>query len=134
MANSYLQQFRYSYEKYVVDAFANVTIGTTGAPTLNTSLLQSSKGVKSITRTGVGKYSVVLKDNFIKLLNVDATVQNATGIAASPTIGIVTTGTNVTTLSGGTLVIQFSAAGTATELASGDIVYLQMTLSNSSSY
>lgn len=135
MANAYLAQFRYSYEKNVTDIFLNVTIGATGAPTLNTSALASSKGVVSITRNGVGEYTILLKQPWIKLLNCDATVQNATGIGtSSAAIGIVSGGTNVSSVSAPTVQIQFSGAGAAVELASGSVVYLQITVSNSSAY
>lgn len=134
MANAYLNQFRKSYEKEVCDIFGNVSVGTTGAPTLNTSALASSKGIKSIARNSAGNYTITLQQPWVKLLNVDATITNTTGIASAPSIGILTTGTNVASVSAPTVQIVFSTGGTATDLASGSTILLQITVGNTTAY
>jgi hypothetical protein len=128
MANRSFQQFSLGLEKLPVTLFAKVAIGATGAPTLSVA---NSKGIASIARNGVGKYTITLQDAYVKLLGVDNIVQNAAGIPAAPTLGILSAGTNVSTVGGGTIVIQFSSGGSATELTTGDTVYLQLQMGNS---
>lgn len=53
---------RQSLEKEVKDLYANISIGSSGAPTIVTAY-----GVTSITRNGAGDYSVVLDDNYASL-------------------------------------------------------------------
>lgn len=127
MANRWFQQFRYSLEKSVVDLFAVVDIGAAGAPTLDTS--NNSKGIASITRTGAGAYDIVLQDSYYKLLNVTGVFLAAAG-AAAPTIVIAAE--SVGTQSGGTLSILTQNGGTNTDPGNGEVLYLQITLGNSS--
>lgn len=49
-------------EKEVKELYANVSIGGTGACTLN-----SSPGIASITRNSAGNYSIVLQDSYASL-------------------------------------------------------------------
>lgn len=125
MANRQFQQFQYSLEKYVVNLFAKVAIGATGAPTLSAT---NSKGIKSIVRNSAGDYTITLQDSYYKLLGVDVVVQNATGIAVSPVMGI--KANNVTSVPG-TIEVVFSVGGVATDPASGDTLWFQIQLSNS---
>jgi hypothetical protein len=129
MANRRFNQFQYSLEFNVVHLFMKVAIGSTGAPTLSAA---NSKGIASISRSGVGKYLITLSDAYNKFLSIDSVVNNAAGISVSADLGILTTGTNVSTSTGGTLVVQFSAAGVAAEMASGDTLYMHICLGNSS--
>jgi hypothetical protein len=124
MANRTFTQFRLALEKQPVDLFAQVAIGATGAPTLNVA---NSKGIASIARNSAGEYTITLQDAYVRLMMAQAVVLNATGISASPDLGLI----SADVVTAKTVVIQLSAAGTATDLASGDVLMLQLTLSNS---
>lgn len=128
MANRQFQQFSFGLEKIPVSLYMKAAIGTSGAITIDVA---NSKGVKSVVLGTTGKYTVTLQDPYVKLISLDAVVSNATGISASPTVGIVTSGTNVNTVTGGTIVVQFSAAGSATNMASGDTLLMNFVLGNS---
>lgn len=127
MANRWFNQFRKQLEKEVVDLWATVTIGSTGAPTLVTA---KSKGVSSIVRNSAGTYTVTLQDTYQRLLDMDVTTQNATGISASPNVSLKGAPT-VNTISAPALVFVCSTGGTATDPASGDTLYVKLSLSNS---
>lgn len=130
MANRRFNQFQLGLEPYPVRLLMQVAIGATGAPTLN---VQNSKGVASIARNGVGAYTITLQDAYSRIMDVQSVTQNATGISAAPDLGIIASGTNVQTRTGGTIKIQLSAAGVAAEAASGDTLLVEMLLSNSNS-
>lgn len=125
MANRWFQQFRFSLEKKVVDLYGQVAIGATGAPTLS---VVNSKGIKSIVRNGVGKYTITLQDTYQRLLDFNLTDLNAAGIPAAGAVGLVSAAVN--TLAAPTVVFQLSNAGSATEAASGDVLYFQVSLSD----
>ncbi len=61
-------------EKMVKELYANVSIGSSGAPTLNLS-----PGIASITRNSAGDYSVVLQDSYasLKMVEVSQIVASA---------------------------------------------------------
>jgi hypothetical protein len=129
MANRYFNQFRLSLEKQPVDLFMTVTIGATGAPTLVAS---KSKGISSIVRNSVGKYTITLMDKYVDLLIAEWSFQNATGISAAPEMGLVSYAVSAATP---TIVIQFANnAGAATDPANGDEIKLNFTLKNSTAY
>lgn len=60
-------------EKEVKEIYADVAIGTTGAPTLTKGL-----GVTSIARTGAGRYTVTLDDKYTRLMQATVTLLDAT--------------------------------------------------------
>jgi hypothetical protein len=122
MANRRFSQFRYSLEKMPVDLFLQVAIGTTGAPTINVA---KSLGVTSITRNSAGNYTIALQDKYVRLLNVDATFVKA-GVAAAQDVNVYTD-----SVSSGSLVIQCSAAGVATDPSNGETMKLCISVSNS---
>lgn len=126
MANRYFEQFRYSFEKKVVDLYMKVAVGATGAPTLSTA---NSKGIASIARNSAGRYTITLQDKYQKLLMVDATILLASGLPAPQEFAIVS---QAVTNSTPTVVVQFSAAGVATDPDNGATLYLQITLGDSS--
>ena len=61
----------------VVDADFSFQMNGVFSPTAT-----SGKGVVSVTRTGVGAFTVVLNGNFIQLLSGTATIMTATGTSA----------------------------------------------------
>lgn len=125
MANRRLNQFAYSYERDLVTICATVTIAAAGVPTL-----VLGKGVKSVTRNSAGDYSIALQDSFNSLLAVDVQMQNATGIAASPNVGIKTDSVNSATAP--LVRIVCSTGGAATDPASGDKLFIQIVCRNAS--
>lgn len=126
MANRRLFQFSYTYEREVVRLFANIAIGASGAPTLESA----AKGIASVTRNSAGDYSIALTDNFNKLLAMHAVVQNATGIPAAPDVGLKTD--SVSSSTAPLIRIVTSAAGVATDPASGDTIRLEIVCRNAS--
>lgn len=136
MANRYLTQYQLTLEKKVTTVFAHVTFGASGAPTLDAP---NSKGVVSVTRSSAGKYVIVfgtkagMLDTYVKLLGVDPTfdTSGAAGAApAAPTLAVVANSVSVA----GTcsLTVQFfNSAGTATDPASGEGVYIAFTFKDS---
>jgi hypothetical protein len=77
-----------SLEIDVVTLYANVSIGATGAPTLNTS--PGSKGITSVTRNSAGDYTFQFDDKYQKLLWADVIVLDAT-LSNPSTVGMVGT-------------------------------------------
>lgn len=65
MANRQFNR-KQSLEKEVKELFANVSIGATGACTLN-----SSPGIASIVRNSAGNYSITLQDIYVSLKMFD---------------------------------------------------------------
>ena len=104
--------------------FAKVTIGASGAPTLVSS---NNSYITGIARNSAGDYTVTLADAWNALLGLKITTQNATGISASPDVGVKTNA--VTTKSLGFVC---SVGGVATDPASGDSLFIEIDLKNSS--
>lgn len=127
MANRRLFQFNYSYERDLVHIHAKIAIGASGAPTLNAPL---SKGILSIVRNSAGDYTIRLTDSFNQLMMVDMLMQNATGIPAAPDMGLKANSVNSATVP--SIEIVTSAAGVATDPASGDTMFLHLVCRNAS--
>lgn len=147
MANRSFMQWQYSMVKGRVTLFARITIGATGAPTLTkwnpgTGTFTAApttgigpyaigcEGVKSVSRVSTGVYVLLLQDTYQRLLDLDMTVANATGLPTTPGIGQWTTGTDVRTLATGIKFTTMSSSATAADPASGDVLYLQIDLQN----
>lgn len=130
MSNDRLNQFRQSYENQVCDIFMKVSFGSSGAPTLSNPASGSSynQGVTSIVRNSTGRYTITLKSNFSRLMELRHVIVNATAPAA-PGLFVVS---DNSAASPATIVVQFNAAGTAADPASGEIALLQISLKNSS--
>lgn len=138
MANRLFNQFRLSLEKKVVDIFAHVTFGASGAPTLDKA---NSKGIVSVTRNSAGKYTFVFGtnsaalDTYKKVLMVkhlfDATGNSGTA-PASPSMFLI--GNSIATAGTASVQVEFNSAGTATDPASGEGVFIQFTFGNSTAF
>lgn len=134
MANRNFSEKQLSLEKAVVHLYAHITFGASGAPTLDTA---NSKGVVSVTKGTTGLYTLQLGtnaaslDKYTKLLMIkhafDATGNSGTAPAAP---GMFLTANAVATA--GTLQVEFNAAGTATNPASTEGVFLEIILGNTS--
>ena len=118
-------------EKGVVKLFAKITIGGTGAPTLT-----RGKGIASISRTSTGLYVLTLQDTYQRTLAFQGAFVLGSGVPAAPlppfvvTDAVATAGApkitfTTTAASGG------SGAAAATDPASGEVLLLEITLSNS---
>lgn len=129
--NRYLTQFPLTFEKKVVNVFAKVTFGASGAPTLDKA---NSKGIVSVTRNSAGDYTFVfgtqagMLDTYVKLLGVTHVFKN-TSAPASPAMFI----KNDSTGTAGTcsMEVVFNSAGTATDPASGEVLLMQFTFGDS---
>lgn len=125
MANSRLFQFRYSYERDLVDVYVKISFGAAGAPTLLTS-----KGVVSVSRISAGKYQINLKDNFNKLMFAENLFQVATGPAA-PIMYLAAD--NSALAVSPNIIVQFTnSSNVATDPAPGEVVLMEVCLRNAS--
>lgn len=130
MANRYFNQFMWSLEKNPVKLYARCTFGSSGAVTLDAT---NSKGIKSISLGTTGKYTVTFgvgsnTDIYNRIFFVAHRFLNATAPAA-PTMYVVSQAVSTA----GTVVLQFTAAdgSTATNPGSGEELWLEFTLKNS---
>lgn len=135
MANRNFTQFSFTMERQVVSLYAHVTFGASGAPTLDTA---NSKGVVSVARNSAGKFTFVfgtqtgMLDVYNKLLCVkhvfDASGNSGTAPAAP---GMFMLANNVATFGTCSIQLEFNAAGTSTDPASGEGVYIEFVMKNS---
>lgn len=123
MANRWFNQFQGALEKSVVKLYVEVAIGASGAPTLT-----RGKGVTSIARSGAGTYTLILQDSYYRLLGFRFGFL-VNGDPAAPLVNPL-----VDTISSAkTLTFQCNAVDgtTATDPASGEKLFIELTLSNS---
>ena len=137
MANRNFTEFGRALEKEGVSLYAYAAIGATGAPTLqqwkngafSAAPAAGWKGIKSITRNAVGKYTIVLQDTYQHVLQVSATFLGL-ATAAAPAVALVSDG--VGTLGTPNFVIQCqSSGGTGADPANGETMLVEVKLSNS---
>jgi hypothetical protein len=101
-----------------------VSIGASGAPTI-----LNGKGVTSITRNSAGNYSILLKDNFNVLLDMDVMSISGSSAPAAPVVGVVSETVTSTKI----VRIQMrDLAGSAADPASGEVLMIRMTCRNAS--
>lgn len=130
--NRYLKAYCQTFEAKVAKVFCKVTFGSTGAPTLDAV---NSKGIVNITRNGAGDYTIVfgtklgMLDTYVKLLGMKHVFNSGSSAPAAPGMYIKANSLSVVGTSSVRLV--FNAAGTATDPASGEIVYIEFTLGDS---
>lgn len=130
MANRMWTEFQYSLEKRVVNLFASVAVGATGAPTLNAA---SSKGIKSVVRNSAGNYTINLSDTYQRLLFMDSAVVLGSGAPSSgTTLQMIIRADNSNNQTTPNVQVEFlNSSGTAVDLASGATLLLAPQLSNS---
>lgn len=126
MAERSFRQFINLFEARPVMLFANISIGASGAPTLNAN----SRGIKSVTRNSAGDYSIALEDKYTKLLEMNSNFITSTGTDAAlePTITSDSSAAAVPLIR----IVYRVAAGTATDPSNGAIALIKMILRNSS--
>ena len=120
MANRRFDQFRYSLEKKVVDLFAHISIGATGAPTII-----RAKGISTIARTAAGKYKITFEDHYNYLLFLEAIQID---VAAED----ITFQIDAQDMDNKNVEIICKAAAAATDPTNGSSMLLKFTLSNTS--
>ena len=125
MANRSFNQFAFSLEKAKVFLYMQVSFGASGAPTLNAS---NSKGIASISRVSAGKYNIILQDAYVRLMMAKHVFINATA-PASPSMYV--TSSSVSSVSSPQLQVVFNAAGVSTDPGNGEVVLIEIELSNS---
>lgn len=125
MANRCFTQWMWSLEKNPVCLWTRVTIGASGAPTLDGI---NSKGVASIVRNSAGNYTVTFGTNqstntYNNIFFANKEFFVASGNPAAPHMYVV----SQTVRTNGQLVLQFLAAnGTAaTDPGNGEVIRLQ---------
>lgn len=130
MANRWMNQFRLSLEKSVVELWVKATIGAAGAPTLVTD--NNSKGIASITRDDTGLYTIVLQDTYYKLLDCYACFEAGLAGPAAPTVSVADQAVDEVSGSGlgGSVTILCQNGGSDTDPGNGEVMNVRITLSN----
>lgn len=160
MANRTFIQDAYGLIKKPVYLYPVISVGAAGAVTLKkrtftaggaSSLSSSSSlgnaptsgvgyavgdgvGTRSVARTGTGLWTITLSDPYQYLLGVCmVSLSSATGLWTTPSIGVVSGSTTITTNTGVgnggviSVVIQ-NGSGAATDPANGDTITLEIML------
>lgn len=123
--NARLYQFRYSRIPSIVDLYLQITYGSMGAPTVN-----FGGGVASVSRTSAGLYVIHLQDSFQRLIDASDCQILASGSPAAPQFWVVQD--NSSSGSAPSITVQFAAAGSATDPASGEVSLIKLSFKNSS--
>lgn len=148
MANRQFQQYQYALEKAVVHLYCRVSVGGAGAVTLQKwnpasrtfssapttgvgTYAVGAQGIKTVTRTGTGAWTIVLQDSYQRLLGIRLATTAASGVATVGGLAVDST-TDVTSNTAPTIkVVLFSTPGTPADPTSGDKIDLRFTLQNS---
>lgn len=129
MSNRLMVRNYQALEKAPVDLFLKVSFGASGAPTL-----VYGKGIKSVTRTSAGLYVINLQDTYQKLMALSADFVLASGVPAAPQVFTVSDAS--ATLAAPAVTVQMNAASgasgalVATDPASGEVVLMKLSFSN----
>lgn len=128
MANRlFNSQFRFGFERMPVSLFAKVSIGAAGAPTLSNSL-----GIASIARNSAGNYTITLQDVYNRLMHVKHVYDETSNGGTAPLAPGMFISSNQVSAATPTIRIVLNSGGTATDPANGEILLLEIVLSNSS--
>lgn len=127
--------------KGIVKLFAVVSIGASGAPTLQKFAPASGggndyssastggwQGIRSFTKTGTGVYLVTFAQAFPRLLGCTMTVGSVSA-GAAPNVAV--SNSNITNGTTPTIEITVSTGGVATNPANGEFLIFEFTLQNS---
>lgn len=107
---------------------ASTTGGGTTWPTQNQ---QGAEGIRSVTRTGVGLWTIVLQDNYNRSLGIWCHQALAGGLSTIVAVGNNSTITSMTTAGGSTLGIALlSSTATAADPATTTFLTLNILLQN----
>lgn len=124
---NYRSSLHYSHAAKLVKLLVKVSIGASGAPTVVSG---TGMGIASVVRASAGKYTINLADTYNSLLSVSAISKSGASAAAAPFVNIATD--SVTSLTAPLVAIQCrNTSGTATDPASGEILYIEIDLNRS---
>ncbi len=122
-----------SLETDPIIIWGSMTVGSTGA--VSSSTAGNGRGILTIARSDVGKYTVTLSDAYSSFLYADCRVMDQT-LETPATVGIYANlfSQAVSTIATPTVVFQFIALddGAAADPASGAVVYFEIKVKNSS--
>jgi len=130
MANrNFRSQFSYSYAGQPVVIRAKLTFGSSGAVTLASG---TGMGITSITKgSDAGEYAIVFSSTYASLMGISATFSSGTSAPAAPIVNIETN--TISTAGTPTITLQCrNISAAVANPASGEIMYLEITLNNSS--
>lgn len=124
MANRNFQPGAKCLERETVKLYAKFTVGAANAITVN-----HGKGITSIARTAAGKVTITLDDVYTNFFSVNVIKLNASAAAETLIPCLVSEAVASTK----TVVVGFSLAAVPafTDLTDGDVVYVELTLKNS---
>ena len=128
MANQMFNQFHFSPIPMLTSIFAKISIGASGAPTLVTTG-GLSKYVASVVRNDEGDYTITLNDTYKYFLGMRGSFV-ASGGASAPDVSV--SAESVATAK--TINFLTQAGGVNTDPASGEILYLEILLKNSTAF
>lgn len=132
MANRLMVRNHMSKEKAPVVLFGKFSVGAVGEPTINAV---QSQGIVSITRTGVGAYTLSLGQSSISsdTYNRLMMAKHVSISALSTAIQMSVVADNSASPSLHNIQIQFlNGSGAAVEVGSGEIILLELIFSNTS--
>lgn len=125
-----LQKWNYPTFGSTVAPASTYTAAPTTTPTGGGYPLQyqtGAEGIRSVTRTAAGLWTVKLQDNYVRVLQVSAQEQLAGGLSASVSVGINSTLTSMTAAGGSEIGIALlSATATAGDPAADTVVLLHI--------
>jgi hypothetical protein len=126
---NYKSQFSYSHCAAQVNLFAKISIGATGAPTIVSG---TGTGISSIVRNSAGDYTINLSNPYNTLLGVDAVFHGNGGAAPAAPLVSIKTDAVATASAPAVEILCTNSAGTATDPANGETIYLSILLNRSS--
>lgn len=90
-----------------------------------------AEGVRSVTRTGAGLWTVQLQDQYQRVLGVSFTADLAGGLSSTVAVALNSTITNMTSAGGSTIGLALlSATATAADPTAGDLILLRFDLAD----
>lgn len=127
-----LQKWNYPVFGGGVNARTYTAAPTTAAGQGYPGMYQTgAEGVRSVTRTAAGLWTIQLQDNYQRCLRVDAQGELAGGLSAVVGVGRNSTTTNMTASGGSEIGIALlTATATAGDPADGETIYLTFTLAD----
>jgi hypothetical protein len=122
----YRSQFVRGFAGEPVELRASISFGAAGAPTL---VAGTGMGISSVVRNSAGDFTIALSQAFVSLMGVDH-VMISSAASAAPELRV--KANSVSSASAPSIEIVTSAAGTATDPASGEIMLIKILLNRSS--
>lgn len=138
MANRWFNQFQNTLDKGIVELHGRVSIGASGAPTLQkmtaaetyaTASSNGYAGIKSITRNSAGDYTIVTQDKYVRFISVIVIfITPTTGVPAAPSVAVKAMNATTPTIN---IVCSDLETPAATDPASGETMLIKIIAQNS---